>query len=1321
MPNGKYAGMRPYHVISKKPATASVHRQYRRDPGFALIVTLMLMVLLVVLAIGMLSLSSIGQRTSMQGKNMVAARANARLAMMVALGDLQKYAGPDQRVTAPAGIGRGLQSPPRPFTRNTHWTGVWSTTSLDADKNPDPTKPMIGTNLDLTDAAIPATHRTGLLTDRRNLDTTNLSAGKWNNNLRLAWLVSGTYSNTSSSANSPVYTNRNPTASATTINKVKLVGTGTLGTSLVDPLADPVNVPMVGFPPRATAGSEPNGFAWWVGDENAKAKISVTHPYAGKNPSTSQGSAGGYYRLAGAEPPAIATVKSRTAMPYAPIGALDSAGRPKLVTVEEASLAGAAGAITPDHLKNNYYDLSAQALTVQSNARRGGLKKDLTTLLEQRRTGAARGVSLSSNPLRLDEVYPETPIIPSPWHTFTGPRYDHLYAWYRLMDELVGSKVGEYSLAPRYLDARQSTAERGITEGWTLNHLEKNGATYSTMPITLQPQMVDFKLHFDFTRDDSRAGGRAVRSHLYPRLVLWNPYNVKLAARRYVVMAAQYPWGGLRIGGYGLSSISGTGSVDANLYPGLKNGFAFTTEATELEPGQCLVFTPDSTASGGPVIGGNSARYDVADISRNVLSAKKPADRQNFHFDCDLKINDAVDFTQPQIPYGVPFDVNGNIATGQMVFLLKRAPETGSITPTVLTQSMDYATICRQVCHYQGHGDYFWWYVPNMNNHPANDAPAGFVTHGSNPQRNPPRLWYTEARQRWFDESMEQQALGQHWGSGASVWYNVPLIAAYNVRAPLVHRSQFCFYDDWTRYSPAGVMLPWVSERTFGTPKDAPYISGKSAGSPWGLAGDWAAVEGRYPMFDLPSPDVGVFSLASFQHAGLGFESWLPSYIIGHSLAEARSDRDATAKRAYLSAHAVAGPPGSKPWDVEFRKAWTATWHDLVMAAEQPNELLAYDIAYETNHNLWDDYFLSTIPFQRNSATPKITWDATKPLPNSRNVINTWLGTSQAELVKKISAPPAGAGYRDPSAYPFHHAAAFLLTDGGFNVNSTSIEAWRALLSACNDLIRPALSGGGVTGVNFSRLLVPPASANGTGLVTSGAWNGTTVLTDDQVTRLATEIVEEVKARGPFLSLSDFINRRLATSLTSSTPTSPMAKQDPYDQSTRGPLQAAIERANINQSLQQASAMYTINRTGGMIGNGGGGQVTDYDAMPDYKTYGMPGYLTQADILQRIGSQLTVRGDTFVIRTYGETRDASGRAIGKVWCEAVVQRLPEYLQGRDIDDYNATGPGNHPTEPLTLVGADGSLISNDRITDINKRFGRRFVIQSFRWLLPDEI
>lgn len=108
-----------------QPATAHAKK------GFALIVTLSLMILLTVIAVGLLTLSSVSLRTASGEQAMAKARANARMALMLAIGELQKSAGADQRVTAAAGI---LPAAKPAVPGRAHWTGVWDTSAFNPAK-----------------------------------------------------------------------------------------------------------------------------------------------------------------------------------------------------------------------------------------------------------------------------------------------------------------------------------------------------------------------------------------------------------------------------------------------------------------------------------------------------------------------------------------------------------------------------------------------------------------------------------------------------------------------------------------------------------------------------------------------------------------------------------------------------------------------------------------------------------------------------------------------------------------------------------------------------------------------------------------------------------------------------------------------------------------------------------------------------------------------------------------------------------------------------------------------------------------------------------
>lgn len=73
-----------------------------------------------------------------------------------------------------------------------------------------------------------------------------------------------------------------------------------------------------------------------------------------------------------------------------------------------------------------------------------------------------------------------------------------------------------------------------------------------------------------------------------------------------------------------------------------------------------------------------------------------------------------------------------------------------------------------------------------------------------------------------------------------------------------------------------------------------------------------------------------------------------------------------------------------------------------------------------------------------------------------------------------------------------------------------------------------------------------------------------------------------------------------------------------------------------------------------------------------------------------------VRGDTFTIRAYGDARDSQGDIIARAYCEAVVQRLPDYLDASDEREISFPA------------------------SSVNKKFGRKFKILQFRWITPKE-
>ncbi|WP_309384811.1 pilus assembly PilX family protein [Cerasicoccus frondis] len=101
---------------------------HRPRSGFALVIALALMTFIVLLIFSMSALTQVELATASHDRSQQLARENARLGLLVALGQLQKAAGPDQRVTARADILGDTNYD----VANQYWTGVWNTTNMNA-------------------------------------------------------------------------------------------------------------------------------------------------------------------------------------------------------------------------------------------------------------------------------------------------------------------------------------------------------------------------------------------------------------------------------------------------------------------------------------------------------------------------------------------------------------------------------------------------------------------------------------------------------------------------------------------------------------------------------------------------------------------------------------------------------------------------------------------------------------------------------------------------------------------------------------------------------------------------------------------------------------------------------------------------------------------------------------------------------------------------------------------------------------------------------------------------------------------------------------
>ena len=372
---------------------------------------------------------------------------------------------------------------------------------------------------------------------------------------------------------------------------------------------------------------------------------------------------------------------------------------------------------------------------------------------------------------------------------------------------------------------------------------------------------------------------------------------------------------------------------------------------------------------------------------------------------------------------------------------------------------------------------------------------------------------------------------------------------------------------------------------------------------------------------------------------------------------------------------------------------------------------LQHDDSFCLNHVLFDDWFVSSLA-PASSAWGRL--GATTPA--SQVIAELKLAYRQHLAGKPLSNPcyqlsPEAAQFSpdsvDAAKFPdaYLRFGAYLSVPGQFNVNSCSVPAWRAVLGHLRDQQVPvAKAARGDVSLEKSRhplpRMVPAPEAATTSGTPAAALTGFAALTDAQLDRLAVEVVKQVRARGPFLSLSEFINRRLR--LYDGTDT---------DLALDGALQAALKALERTPAMHPAAPAAALGKpttppTDPRLFPAG--YPSDYinpRASVGNSAHGLPGWPRQADLLRGLAPIITVRDDTFIVRCLGESPNGEGTA--RAWCEAVYQRLPEYVDPR-VPAYQAP-LGDKPDPLQPTFGLPNTVL------------GRRIKMVSFRWLRFDEI
>ncbi len=287
-------------------------------------------------------------------------------------------------------------------------------------------------------------------------------------------------------------------------------------------------------------------------------------------------------------------------------------------------------------------------------------------------------------------------------------------------------------------------------------------------------------------------------------------------------------------------------------------------------------------------------------------------------------------------------------------------------------------------------------------------------------------------------------------------------------------------------------------------------------------------------------------------------------------------------------------------------------------------------------------------------------------------------------------------------------AAAHVLNDGAFNINSTSVKAWAALLHsfAGQDLLVFSPFTGEVYRHNDQFANSPLGSFYSRFSSAPGAtFFGRENIAGTPARSIWRNSLRELKP----LNLEFPLNNEFTYQFWSEV-------NDP-GQGGQSYNHAAMAMAEIIVDKIRSYGNPVFGTVAEFIGSGilqdaidevrwqtsGGGGIAEvglnwYFDGAEWRRIprASPSFLTQDDLLATLGSVLTARSDTFIVRAYGDAHNpVTGRVEARAWLEAVVQRVPTPI--------NPDASGVEPQNPST------------------DRFGRKFEVVQFRWLEPDEI
>ncbi|MBC7979070.1 MAG: hypothetical protein H7Y36_00735 [Armatimonadetes bacterium] len=1273
--------------------------------GFALTVTLTLMILLTILALGLLTLSSITLRASTRDNEMNIAKANAHLALQLAIADLQKSAGPDQRITATAATILPISVPPAVQQGQPMLTGVWKSRKLDPNA-PDTVNDQ--------DKAGRAAHFVKWLTSSGNPAATEAQD-----------FATGDIS---------------PDRAQVLVSE-KVVGNDA---SAMEVSAERVNV-MDTDQPTLIRGT----YAYAVLDEGVKASINVGTSRAGSGLAEQSAALGGGQqpgidRLdlpAGAGNFTLATVNLDRSVPE---------GR---TLVDKLVSRGSGGlglgldlptASNPGALGEHFHDLTPYSLGLLTNVADGGFKRDLNLLAEL----PALPPEYSGKKI-YETSFSQMPDVDS------DPSWAQAFAYTNLFkpSAVFRPSPGEPQKRILFKSGGIPTVNASAPASWAAGSFVTGGSAIPTTgspsgPVLL-PSVAKVQVVFTICardmasypkgatitgsepslsttkpwwRPDLLAGtGYNYLLHLTytPVVTLHNPYNVPLEigttdSNHLKVDFVNVP---MAVKVFRNNEPQTNGFVPfSRMYQGLYNFTTGTTKARNPSKrfGLRLAAAVDSNgkSTGVPIrLLPGEVRVFSAWVPPTRTWAQEEADPKYFDDWASSQTADGVDNSEwtkadTSNAVGVAGWNGAGLGFDVYAFGLDRSDDEQYETVNSQKKYRGFTIPLRLADSV--HLEFAPIVNPETPDTPGN--PRSFTVEMTLKGANPDQGAITSIQHFLIEDpaQLPNKMLG-------AASRRIPTEDGYSTADLFDHSSlsvsevknfkTFALFSAYAKTTRAGLEKN-ISDGAAGFTS---YDNGRYATKPW-LFNNHAALVGTQRLVSENSSQRS-HEMALTQLPGKADDAIKVNggtargrFITGHTGDE--GIEFGTLFEIPLgpvqnpTAFNVAGLATSYNQPCFVQPVGNSYAHPLLDTSEVqrgsgPGRLV--DHSFMLNSIFYDGYYCSGIQSRSNVFGDGTTcaeladtfFKSESKLSDPRLTAYRADGITNDQALEKIVPT---ASYMDG----FKQVAAHQLVKGAFNVNSTSEGAWKALLSAMSGKGAKVLQVGDASatavnsdleqlaadfnGARFSRFRLPngqPLGSGGTGRELY--WQGGRDLTEAELDSLAREIVIEVKARGPFLSMGEFVNRQLGG-------VGPLTLS--------GALQAAIDKAGVNPNNPNYKAGYIIDsfKTQDL------GLPTPR-ALEGSSAAGAPGYLMQADILNVLGNAATVRSDTFVIRTYGDARDANGRITARAWCEAVIQRIPDYV---DQVDAATTAPA-------------------DLTSPANVTFGRRFLVQSFRYLLPDEV